>query len=55
MGKLPKGVSIKNLTSVAVPVQSMAGQVQMSVQVYGNGDDNKVYAWDGKQHEWVLV
>lgn len=37
--------------STAVLTESTSGDQQ--ALLFGNGDDNKVYQWDGANHEWL--
>lgn len=42
--------NIKSFQAIAVP--TIAGT--FVVNVWGIGDDNKMYLWESKTHEWVL-
>ena len=53
--EMPLGVKIlsESINAVTIPVMGASGVPQVMTQIYGLGDDNKMYAWSGQIQKWV--
>lgn len=43
------GVHILTIATAVINLPDNAGQ---NILLFGNGDDGKVYQWNGKDHQW---